>query len=71
MADKSKALKVIYAASQYVAPGQGPKVSLYREIFTGLGLGLIGGVAWKVCMHVTRECRDKEGGEGWVSGNEA
>lgn len=50
MSDKSKALKVIYAASQYVAPGQGPKVSLYREIFMGLGLGLIGGVTWKVCV---------------------
>ena len=43
-----KALKVIYAASQYVKPGQGPKVNLYREIFMGTAIGLVGGIAWKV-----------------------
>ena len=56
MADKPKAaLQVIYAASQYIAPGTGPKISLTKEIITGMALGLVGGVAWKVC--VTKSCQ--------------
>ena len=49
------ALQVIYAASQYIKPGSGPKISLTKEIMTGLVLGLAGGVAWKVKIMITIE----------------
>lgn len=44
--------QVIKAAQMFTKNGNSKNVSVVKEIVIGLSLGLVGGVAWKVIMHV-------------------